>query len=537
MSWMRWGLSGLLAKCLPNLRIKIGDGLLKAFANDAEAFYEWPVLRPHWVSRSNLMFDNPAPWLLAALVAPCALLAVQYWQRALFAVFVLLVFEGALRKWAFPSAQAQLYLVKDGILLAAYLGFILDSRKKRPEPKGVRLIKIILIVGFVWGCIEVFNPNSPSILVGLVGVKSYFLYAPVAFILPYAIKSREHLFVLIRRYIIMAIPVAVLGFIQIAAGPESSLNVYVASSEDAPAVLAYFGDKEVFVRTSGTFSYISGYVVFLNFIAFLAIGYNMSHGWRLTNNITPILALALVVGAMFTTGSRGAIWILVAAGPVILWLAAKSRVLSPQIAMRLFMLVPVITILALSISPEATRAFMERAEQADTSYTLERLFQAPWETSGVLSAAPFLGVGIGATHNAALTIMGTVFPWWLGDLLTETEMARVTQELGPIGLLLTYFLRLLIAAFALRCAMRFKDPAYRALGIVLAIHLAQGVIGGIVLNVTAGLYYWGALGLVLAMCRLEQSAAEFETVPVRRADTTNLKPVLPNAGAVRRRPS
>jgi hypothetical protein len=482
------------------------------------------------------MFDNPAAWLLAALVAPCAFLAIKYWQQALFAVFVLLVFEGALRKWAVPSAQAQMYLVKDGILLAVYLGFILDSLRKRFEPKGVGSIKTILIVGLVWGCIEVLNPNSPSILVGLIGLKSYFLYAPVAFILPYAIKSREHLFVLIRRYIIIAIPVAALGFMQIAAGPESSLNVYVGS-EDTPTMIAYFGEKGDLVRTSGTFSYISGYVVFLNFIAFLAIGYNMAHGWRLKNNITPVLALILVVGAMFTTGSRGPIWILIATGPVILWLAAKSRILSRQIAMRLFMLVPVIIILALSVSPEAAvRGFMERAEQADTSYTLERLYQPLWETYWALLGAP-VGLGIGVANNAALTIVGVEFPWWLGGLIFESEMARVTTELGMIGLLLTYSLRLLIAAFALRCAMRFKDPAYRALGIVLAVHLALGVIGSIMLNPTAGLYYWGALGLVLAMCRLEQSAAEFETVLVRRADTTNLKPALPNAGAARRRPS
>src|SRR5262249_2900227 len=416
-----------------------------------------------------------------------------------------------------------------------YLGFLLDSRRKRPEPKGIGLIKIILIVSFVWSCIEVLNPNSPSILVGLMGLKLYFLYVPVAFILPHAIKSREHLLALIRRYIIMAIPVAVLGFIQIAAGPASSLNVYVAQSEDAPTALAYFG-KQDFVRTSGTFSYISGYTVFLQIISLLAIGYNMAHGWRLKNNIAPLLALTLVIGAMFTTGSRGTIWVLLATGPVILWLAARSRVLSVQTAMRLFLLVPVITILALNISPEAVEAFMERAQEADTSYTLERLYQPIWETIQMLSEAPPLGTGIGTTHPSALGIMGVAFPWWLNDLVTETEPSRVAEELGLIGLLPTYFLRFLIPVFALRCAMRFKDPASRILGIVLAVHLALGVIAPVIINVTAGLYYWGALGVVLAMWQLEQSAgAHFETVLVRKADTTNLQAVLPSAGAVRRR--
>jgi hypothetical protein len=79
--------------------------------------------------------------------------------------------------------------------------------------------------------------------------------------------------------------------------------------------------------------------------------------------------------------------------------------------------------------------------------------------------------------------------------------------------------------------MSFKDPAYRALGIVLAVYLALGLLYvPIMLNVTAGLYYWGGLGLVLAMRRLEQSAGtEFATV--------YRQPVMPMAGAARRRPS
>jgi hypothetical protein len=103
-------------------------------------------------------------------------------------------------------------------------------------------------------------------------------------------------------------------------------------------------------------------------------------------------------------------------------------------------------------------------------------------------------------------IMGAYEPWWLNGITPEDEMARVTVELGVIGLLLNFFLRCLIAAFALRCAMSFRDPAYRALGIVLAVYLALGILVAIINNATAGLYYWGALGLVLTMRQLEQFA-------------------------------
>jgi len=366
------------------------------------------------------------------------------------------------------------------------------------------------------------------------GLKAYFLYAPVAFIFPYVFKSREHLFLLIRRYIVMAIPVAVLGFLQIMAGPDSSLNTYVSHSEDAPALLSRFGNEDL-VRTAGTFSYISGYTAFLGFIGFLAIGYNMVQGWRLKNNMMPLLALTLVVGAMFTTGSRAPVYILLAASPVILWLAATSRVLPGRTAMRLMCLVPIMALIAVSVSPQAFQAFMERSGEADSSYTFTRIFSPIDQTMGALSNAPALGIGIGTTHPSASTIMGVVegLPWWVpDDLLVEDEMARVTVELGLMGFLFIYLVRLLVAVLALRCATSFKDPAYRALGIVLAVHLAVGIITSIILNATAGLYYWGSLGILLAMQRLEQSAnSRAKSVPVRRSERAKSpQPIIATRG-------
>jgi hypothetical protein len=477
------------------------------------AVYTWCYL---------MSFDNPAILLFAA-IAPIGLwLAVMYWRCALFSVFVLLVFEGALRKWAFPGAQAQIYLVKDAILLAVYLGFVLDGRRHQPALRGVASIRIVLLLAFAFGCVGVFNPNSPSVLVGFTGLKTYFLYAPIAFILPYAFKSREHLLHMIRLYLVMAIPVALLGFIQVAAGPDSFLNTYVSHTED-PAVLAHFGHESI-VRTSGTFSYISGYTSFLSFLAFLAIGYNLVNGWSIKKPITPILVLTLVIGAMFTTGSRAPIYTLVATGPVILWLAASGRLLPIRTAVRLCLLIPIVAFVALHLSPKAFEAFAERATESSDS-TVDRLLSAVDQTVEALSGAPALGVGIGATHPSALTIMGTEWPWWLGDLLTEDEVARVTVELGALGLLLVFGLRFLITAFALRWALSFKDPAYRALGIALAVYLAvSSIFGSITLNVTSGLYYWGALGLLLAMLRFEQSSCtqvRAMLVPGR----TKLKPV------------
>ena len=101
---------------------------------------------------------------------------------------------------------------------------------------------------------------------------------------------------------------------------------------------------------------------------------------------------------------------------------------------------------------------------------------------------------------------------------------------GRIGLLLNYFFNL-IAAFSFRWAISFKDPACRALGIALAIYLALGIPFAIVFNPTANLYYWGALGLVLAMRRLEQCAGR-ETVRVLAVSREKLSAQLLAGAAV-----
>ena len=445
------------------------------------------------------------PVLLATAAIAGAILiflAIRRWQQMILGVFVLLVFEGALRKWALPSAQAEIYFLKDLLLVLAYIGFVIQRPASRSVLQDERPITIVLVFVFIYSLMEVFNPNSPSVLIGLIGLKAYFLYAPLAFILPYAIKSRTHLFWLIWCYLLLAIPVAILGFIQVAAGPESGLNTYVSHTE-GESLLAQFGASYELVRTSGTFSYITGYTTFLTVIALLAIGFNSAQGWRLKNNLVPVTALVLVVGAMFTTGSRTTFYSLFATAPLFLILGLRAGVLTTNVAVRLCALLPLIVFAAMNLSPEAVQAFSHRASHADDP--VERLLGPMTQAIEAISNAPIFGMGIGVTHNSALSVMGALELWWLdANLVFEGETARVAVELGAIGFVLVYALRIVIVAFALRCVFSYKDQAYRCLGIAMVANLSLGLIVPVVNNVTAGLYYWGSLGLLLCMRRLER---------------------------------
>src|SRR4029079_9199558 len=58
------------------------------------------------------------------------ILSYLRWRTAVKTAFIILLVEGALRKWAFTSGQELVYFLKDVVLFGAYLRFFFA-----PEPE------------------------------------------------------------------------------------------------------------------------------------------------------------------------------------------------------------------------------------------------------------------------------------------------------------------------------------------------------------------------------------------------------------------
>jgi hypothetical protein len=208
---------------------------------------------------------------------------------------------------------------------------------------------------------------------------------------------------------------------------------------------------------------------------------------------------------MLMSGSRGPIFLLALVFPLYWWLAVVREKQSGKTFVRLLLGLGLLAAGLSSAGEEAVTAFSQRAsasQDVGSRFTLP--FTSPLD---MLPYAGPLGYGIGSTHQAATAVTQGIVPYsWLGNGAPESESGRVMLELGPLGFLLVYAVRLALALFTLRQALRLRTAFHRAVAIASLLFFLIQIPGGIVFEVTAGVYYWFLAGLVFLAVRLDREA-------------------------------
>ncbi|MEA2602398.1 MAG: hypothetical protein QOF89_3390 [Acidobacteriota bacterium] len=431
--------------------------------------------------------------------------SVRSWRQAIRFALILLVAEGALRKWVFPGAQDLIYFAKDVFFLGAYAGFLRDraAGRIRYHPPAMPVLYFALGMAAVIGVLEIFNPNLPNLLVGILGFKAYFLYVPLLFVVPAVFESDADFYRFLRRYVLIAIPVGVLAISQFFSPSTSVLNTYAWNTTDYQFI-ATFGTS-TYVRVTGTFSFITGYTSYLLATAILILTVLGASGWRFRGNLLIFTTFGMTLLGMFMSGSRGPVAMLTLISPLYWWLAVAREGRAGVVFGRALLGLGLVAAFLAYFGGDAMGAFYGRATH---STDLQSRFSSPLQSPFLLlpDAGP-LGLGIGATHQTAAAVTPGIPPYsWLHGLTAEVETGRIMVELGAVGFLAIYFTRLLLVAIALREALRLRTRFHRGLATASFLFLLIQVFGGAVFDVTAGVYYWLFAGMTFLAIRLDEKA-------------------------------
>ncbi len=441
--------------------------------------------------------------LLVILAGGAAMVwSFRRWRTALQLALVLMVFEGAIRKWLVPGAQDLVYFAKDVLLLGVYAGFLRDRSRLRIRFPAQPVFYSLLAVTALLGLLQVFNPALPNILVGLSGFKAYFFYVPLLFVVPAAFPTDAALYRFLKRYALIAIPVGLLAMAQFFSPASSLLNTYARTNEED--YIATFGSS-THVRVTATFSFITGYSSYLLAMAILILCLVAAVRWRFRGNLLLFGALGTTLLPMLMTGSRGPVLFLVLLFPFYWWLAVIRERGGGAAFGRLLIALGLVGGIMMATGQKAIDAFRGRAEAgADVRDRVASPLLSPYL---ILPDAGLLGFGIGATHQTAPTLAPGVPPYsWLHGLLVEVESGRVMLEMGAVGFLLVYFLRAYLSLLALRQVFALRTQFHRALATSTLLFSLTALPGGIVFDVTADLYYWFFAGLLMLAIRLDREA-------------------------------
>jgi hypothetical protein len=442
------------------------------------------------------------------------------WEFGVQALLVLVVFEGAIRKWFLPSASELVYFYKDFIMLAALIGYL--SRRNKPPlliKQRLQPLLVIIVAFFAYALASISNPRIPHPLVGLFGVKAYCLYIPLVFMVPRMFPNKEKLIAFLRWYLLLALPVVVLGVTQFrTSDTTSSLNRYAwnqdaADSGNAESGIAAFEDSEgnTYVRVTGTFSYLSGLAIYLPVVFAMLLGITEVSSRRDSPRLLKWIfyfSLAAVAATGFMTGSRSTIVNFVVITLIFYSLSSmkslKDRI--PQVLIGGALIYITLTV----AFPEAldamkTRALGSQDQITEGSGRIEGLFRLPLDEAALAGA---FGYGIGTTQNAVPSLMSKLDIPFLGEQIPigyEDESARVMLDLGIIGYLLFGLLRLILLLTLWRACLVIKDPMSKPLAVaalsILTIHI---LVGGAVVNHTQNVYQWFLIGVCFALLNAEK---------------------------------
>ena len=483
---------------------------------------------------ANLIIANNMVGLayvaLAFIVAAFVVSILNNWKRGLYIFLSWLLFEDLARK--FLGNNMAIYFAKDFLAAVVYLSFFLASRKG--QLKSFRPPFLVAVMFMVWfGFLQVFNPASPHLIYGALGMKLFFYYIPLMFV-GYAVMDSE---IELRRFFIFnLIPIlliAALGVAQSILGPTflnpSTLQEDIRGLATLYRVAPISG--AIVYRPTSVFVSTGRYVNLLNVAWLLSLGFL---GYTLLRypkgRWLGFLSVSLIAGSLVLSASRGAFaWGLINMTIVVgafLWGAPwrqreVMRILRTilraglgvALAMTLLLvsfpdaLLGRLAVYSETLSPNSPQSeLVHRARDYPLQAFLGAFTNDRW----------LYGNGIGTTALGAQYVERIFGVKPLG-VAVESGFGALVLEMGIGGLILWLIMTVAILLSAWKIVKHLRGSPWFPAGFVIFLYagfmLVPQMVGGIqsyedfVLNA----YFWLLLGVLFRLPHLKLTAEAAHT--------------------------
>ena len=366
---------------------------------------------------------------------------ISFYGKSFILLFLIVLFEGALRKWVNPSFGIPLLGARDLIVLI----LIIKATKKRylklnKFPEIVVFIWTILV--FIWICLHIILGFIPW-TVGLFVFHFWILYLWLALVL-YRTLTTYDIEKILKLLLFSLIPMVILTITQFLSPVNSFINKQVGSIDGEGVFQLIAG----IVRTTGTFSFTMGYTSYLALLAPLIFWLMSSRGF-IKNNLYKNLIILLFFIGVLVSGSRSIIFFTIGLFPIYfftLLMSRKFKQIKTKTILLSSILIMTVGYYAYPFLEMAYDANMSRVESASKSENVQtRIIDTFVGNKRTWDRFTLLGHGIGGGSNAARPFMSSTGEAFI---MGEMEIDRILTEGGILGIMFE-LLKIILILFAL----------------------------------------------------------------------------------------
>ncbi len=244
---------------------------------------------------------------IAFIVLSLTLRILGSWRDGFLIFFVWLLFEDLVRKYM--GNNMLIFFAKDFLVGVTYVAFLVAA--KRHQVKVFKPPFLMPLLFLIWlATIQIFNPNSPSMLYGILGLKIYFYYAGLMYI-GYALINTEEV---LRKFLVLNMAlagvIAILGIIQSIVGLDFLNPRTLAPELQALGRLTRMSPitHESVARPTSVFvsdGRFASYMMMMFIIGLGTAAYMVLR--RARGQLIVFIAIPLIAVGGYMSGSRGAI--------------------------------------------------------------------------------------------------------------------------------------------------------------------------------------------------------------------------------------